>query len=346
MKRIVVFGTYNESYPRNRTLFKRLEKLGFELVHIQYRGKGLLKYIRLIKNLMQYREAYDLIFVPFPGHNAVILASLITRKKVIFDAFISLYDTYVHDRQTVRAGSWKARYYKYIDKIGCSRAHMIIVDTPEHAEYFLSQYKISRDRMCIIPVSTDLDLFQPQAKQDAHDAFTIFWHGKYTAFHNVLYIVEAAQQLQDMKFRFILLGGGGEFKTIKKMVQEQKIRNVEFLPFVEYEELPRFIQNADVCLGVFGASNKVDRVVPNKIFEYLACGKPILTRQSTACTHMLQGADIQYVSGKSADDLARALQHARDQIKTGYISERNVRISKEIASGVLQSIERCFIKSR
>jgi glycosyltransferase involved in cell wall biosynthesis len=62
---------------------------------------------------------------------------------------------------------------------------------------------------------------------------------------------------------------------------------VEMFPGIKQEELLEHIDAADVCLGIFGATNKAKRVVPNKVYEAMACRKPLLTGETVAASEVL-----------------------------------------------------------
>ena len=69
-------------------------------------------------------------------------------------------------------------------------------------------------------------------------------------------------------------------------------RNVDWVPWVEYERLPGEIQAAGCALGIFGTSAKAARVIPNKAFQALACGTPLVTADTPAARELLtDGAD-------------------------------------------------------
>ncbi|MDD2638740.1 MAG: glycosyltransferase family 4 protein, partial [Methanothrix sp.] len=63
-------------------------------------------------------------------------------------------------------------------------------------------------------------------------------------------------------------------KLTKKLGIEDK---VVFSGLVEYEELPSYISAMDLCLIPLLPDDWVDIALPNKFFEYSACGKPILS---------------------------------------------------------------------
>lgn len=341
MKKVVLFGTYNADYPRNRLLSKFFKKLEIETISINYRGKGIGKYFRMAKELRGLTD-YDVILVGFPGSISVIAARLVSKKPIIFDAFLSLYDTYVYDRKSVHPYSLKARWYRMIDKLSCRLATYVMVDTPQHADYFHSELGVPEAKLHAILVSTDIALFTPAEKKMNNASYTIFWHGKYSPLHNVELILEAANILRsEPEFAFQLLGSGGqEYDTIRSIAAKKKLTNVNFLPSVPYDQLPHAISQADLCLGMFGKSDKVDRVVPNKIYEYLACGKVVITRNSSACRDILGSSEIFYLEHGTVQELVEQIRKIRHDKGSGYLSHANRRESENLEEKAFNSFNK------
>src|SRR4029078_4156801 len=67
--------------------------------------------------------------------------------------------------------------------------------------------------------------------------------------------------------------------------------NVEHAPWVEYERLPAELHRAGCALGIFGTSGRAARVIPNKAFQALACGTPLVTAGTPAARELLRDGE-------------------------------------------------------
>jgi len=81
------------------------------------------------------------------------------------------------------------------------------------------------------------------------------------------------------------------------------------VPWVEYERLAEELHRASCALGIFGTSTKAARVIPNKVFQALACARPVVTADTPAARELLtDGADAILVPPGDAQALAGAVR--------------------------------------
>jgi glycosyltransferase involved in cell wall biosynthesis len=66
---------------------------------------------------------------------------------------------------------------------------------------------------------------------------------------------------------------------------------VERVDWVEYDRLPAELHGAGCALGIFGTSAKAARVIPNKAFQALACGVPLVTADTPAARELLRDGE-------------------------------------------------------
>jgi len=228
----------------------------------------------------------DAILVAESSQLAVPLAWYFARAKgvpLIFDPFISLYDTNVLDRRLIREGSLKARMYYWLDRISMALADYLLADTEQHRDYYVSALRIKRDRIFVVPVGTDETLYYPRPYTNIGRFLVLFW-GKFIPLHGIEYILEATKILQDngAEIELDLIGSGQTFEEMVSLADSLELTRVNFIGFVQLNELPMLMAKADICLGIFGHSEKAKRVVPNKVYAGMAMRKPVITGDSPA----------------------------------------------------------------
>lgn len=287
--KVLYFGSYDPAYPRNRTIIKGLKENGVDVA--QYRFSPVVRAWPKVIRDHDWRGDHDVVVVGFGGHFDILLARALTklaRKPLVFDAFVSLYDSFVCDRKTVRPNSLRAKYYFYLDKFACKMSDLVLLDTNEHIDYFREKFSIKKEKFRRIFVGTDDTIFYPRQNTKDNDNFTVTFHGSFIPLHGIGYIVRAAKLLEGYRdIKFEILGSGQTYQSIMKQCEELKMGNIVFKEKVSYEALPGFIANGDVCLGIFGDTPKAGRVIPNKVYEILAMGKPLITGDSPAAREVL-----------------------------------------------------------
>lgn len=281
--RVLCFGSYNPRYPRSRVIIKGLTKNNVDVIECNDQSKMWLKYLGLFK---KYKSDHDVTIVCHPGHLDVPLAKVLTKlsiKPLVFDAFISLYDTNVFDRKLVKEGSIKSKFYFYADKLACILSDLILSDTKEHIKYFYKTFGIEKEKFRRVFIGADDDVFYPRKIQREEDSFVVAFHGSFIPLQGIQYIVKAARLLEDKKdIKFEILGGGQTYPRIIALCKRLNVKNILFKKPVKYEEVPNFVARGDVCLGIFGDTAKARRVISNKVFEILAMQKPLITGDTLA----------------------------------------------------------------
>jgi glycosyltransferase involved in cell wall biosynthesis len=310
--RVCLFGTYEEDYPRNRTMINGLEGCGFEIVRCHYslwkgrthkfgdvsRGAGKLRrawhYLRVyLRVSFEYIKSprCDLIYVGYPGQLDVIVARVLTIIKpapVVFDAFLSLYDSFVSDRKIVERGSLPAKALFLLDRYACKWASVVILDTRAHIRYFVDEFSVAPSKFRRIFIGADDALFSPRKIEESHDRFLVGFIGKFIPLHGLEFIVRAAKLLEtNDDIQFIIAGEGQMKESMRSLAEELGVKNISFRGWIPYEEVPVFLCPMDVCLGIFGDTDKAARVIPNKVFEAMAMEKPVVTRRSPAADELL-----------------------------------------------------------
>lgn len=159
--KICYFGDYDPEYSRNRILIKGLRKNGVEVILCNETSKRFVLF-KLIKKFLTLSGRFDLIIVGYSDSRAMVpLAKILTRKPIIWDAFYSIYDTIVNDRELTPLTSLKAKYYWFADWINCKMSDIILLDTNQHINYFSSQFKVKKSKFIRVWIGAEDSVFHP-----------------------------------------------------------------------------------------------------------------------------------------------------------------------------------------
>jgi glycosyltransferase involved in cell wall biosynthesis len=300
------WGTYDLSKPRNRILLQGLLESGTQVeecraaVWDHVRDKGTLGAVSLVRGLLRtslcypqliFRflraEAPDAVIVGYMGQLDVLVLYPFARLRgvpVIWDQFLSVYDTVVDDRRKVSRRHPLARVLYAWEWLACRAADLVLMDTRAHARYVVDTFGVAPARVGSVWVGAETAVFPPVARGPERERKTleVLFYGQLIPLHGVQTIVLAARLLRDLPIRFVLIGSGQEAPLVRRLLEEQPLANLEWHPWVEYERLSEAIERADVCLGIFGRSDKAARVIPNKVFQIIAARRPLITRDSPA----------------------------------------------------------------
>lgn len=303
------FGIYDPLYSRNRVLIRGFLENGYRVVLCRVsprEHRGISKYFLLVREYLRVRKhPFSFVIVAFPGHTVVWLARLLFGRPIVFDAFVSLYDSNVFDRKLYGAASLRGRLDWLRDYASARIADVVLFDTEAHIEYFVQTFRLPREKFLAVPVGTDEQVFHPHVQPPAEEP-VVHFHGTFIPLHGIQYILEAARLLADEPLRFRIVGGGQESHRVREEAAKLGLTNVDFVDSVPFEQLPGIIASAQICLGIFGDSEKASRVVPNKVFEYMMIGKPIITEDSPAIRALFVTDALPLVLVQSADAAALA----------------------------------------
>ena len=337
--RVVYFGTYERRYPRNAQVISCLRRAGVEVIERhepvwegreQKWGIGPAALPRLALAEAQLLRAEqvdaDAILVGYPGHLDLAAAHRFARgRPVVFNPLVSLLDTFVSDRGRFRAGSLPARALAAIDRRALRAADLVVADTQANAEFLAELAEVAAERFAVCFVGAEERVFQPGwAPAEPRKALFV---GKLIPLHGLETILEAARVAPEVALRVI---GSGQLQPLL----ETRPPNVEWIPWVPYEQLAAELHRAACALGIFGPSDKAGRVIPNKAFQALACGVPLVTADTRAARELLvDGESALLVPPGDATALAGALRRlTTDEALARRIAARGLETYRRRAS--------------
>jgi len=176
---------------------------------------------------------------------------------------------------------------KKYEKVVISSANEVLATTPDLSRYTI-EMGAKKENAEYFPYGINKRDFKPMKKDlklanhlgiTEKDRVIIFigtiYH--FSGIDDIIYKFEILRnKLKNIKF--LIIGGGPNFRKIKSLVNKRKLESDIILTgFKPQQELPRYISLADVCVNPFVVNFVTDRIIPAKILEYLACGKPVLS---------------------------------------------------------------------
>ena len=337
--RVLYFGTYERRYPRNAQVVSALRRAGVDVVERHepvWEGQeekwsvGPAAAVRLARAQARLLRTpavdTDALVVGYPGHLDLVAAQRAARgKPVVFNPLVSLADTLVDDRGRFEPNSLAARVLRRIDRSAFRRADLVVADTETHADFLSETTGVPRDRFRVCFVGAEERVFRPGWQPE--EPFTALFVGKLIPLHGLEAILDAARRAPELGVRIV---GSGQLGRLLA----GRPTNVEWVPWIEYERLPAALHSASCALGIFGTSAKAQRVIPNKAFQALAAGVPLVTADTPAARELLADDETAVlVPPGDPGALAEALRRlAADAEATRRIAEAGHAVYRERAS--------------
>jgi len=311
---ILFWGTYDIGKPRVRIMLRGLDENGANVTEChadiwsgvedksQIRGVGtrlrlglrwLFSYPALIWRFLWLPKP-DVVFIGYMGQLDVLMIWPFARLRgvpVVWDMFISLYNTVVEDRRLVsprNPASWLIYAWEWL---ACRAADQVLIDTKAQAEYLVNRFRLPAGKVHAVLVGAEPGNFAKSAATIAADAqgksTKVLFFGQFIPLHGITTLIEAARVAEQEEIEWMLIGRGQEESRIRHLLEQHPLPKVTWIPWVNYEQLGDYIHRADVCLGIFGDTGKAARVIPNKVFQILLAGAPLVTRDSAAIRELV-----------------------------------------------------------
>lgn len=335
MKKKLLYSCGHEpEFLRNKIFIEAL-KSRYEILpgYSSLKSYPARMFAAFCRTLWNLRKA-DVVFVGYMGHFFVPLLRLVTKKVIVFDAFLSLYDMLCFDRKYFKPDSFLGRAVFFIEKLSYQLADTVTIDTNEHKKYLVETFGLNEKNLEVLFLGADTAVFYDRCLPEEENVFRVHFHGKFIPLQGAEYIVKAAKLLEGEKdIVFHLWGGGQTFKDTFKLAEKLCLKNVRFEGYPSIEAVAQSLAVSHLGLGIFGHSDKAKRVIPTKGYETLAMKKPLLTGDSAAIKELLEN-NVSCYTCKFADenDIAKRILEIKKDQNRAKVAEEGYRQFKEHAA--------------
>lgn len=308
-KRVLYVTTKNIDYIRVVQEIDFLKGCAAKLeVICADRQKYVLRILAVWWKLLCAGTKYDVVFFGFAPQFAAPFFWKYRKRVLVIDFFISVYDTLVNDRKKFSDRNPIARICHLLDAYVIRKADCVITDTKADAAYFIQEFCGDKQKFAAVYMEADRTVYYPrkqQKRRELEGKFIVLYFGSMLPLQGVDIVLQAVALLKDERDIFFQMIGPIPPKY-KRPVQD----NVEYIDWLEQEELAAYIANADICLaGHFNAGiGKAHRTIPGKAYIYEAMGKRMILGDSEANRERYAAAqDVYWTKMGDAKNLAEVI---------------------------------------
>jgi len=189
----------------------------------------------------------------------------------------------------IRMSEWLERFlYRGADRV--------IVNSPGFVEHVKGR---GARRVDLIPNGADPFMFDPSNNgaefrrvYQLENKFVVMYAGAHGMSNDLNVVLDAARLLSDApEIQIVLVGDGKEKPALQERAREMKLNNVTFVPSVPKTEMPAALAAADACLAILKPLEEYKTTYPNKVFDYMAAGRPVLLAIDGVIREVLESAN-------------------------------------------------------
>lgn len=166
----------------------------------------------------------------------------------------------------------------------------IITVCEEQKERLVNSYGFNPDFVEIVHNTPELHFFRGFVKTLNYHPRIFLHHGYHTSEKPidkfVEYFIEFARP--NNGFRLQIAGPGECIPGLKSLVLARNANNVDFLGEYKFDELPNILMKADIGVIPYPANDFNNFTLHNKIFDFLACGIPILVSDAKPLRRLVE----------------------------------------------------------
>ncbi len=151
--------------------------------------------------------------------------------------------------------------------------------------------------------------------------FKVVYTGSIRLVNNIGKLLDAAKSINNPKVKILLWGKGNELEMLQQRVIDEKIENVVFKGYVDKKYVPYIASQADLNIVSFLPASVDEKygISPNKLFDYMAAGKPILTVFPCKYNPAVQVGAGEDIEAPSAANIAAAIERFAAMDREKYL---------------------------
>jgi len=175
------------------------------------------------------------------------------------------------------------------------RADRVVVNSPGYIQHVRER---GARRVDLVPNGADPDMFAPHShggefRREHHldGKFVAMYAGAHGLSNDLEVVLEAAAAARKRSdIHFVFVGDGKEKPALVRRAAELQLDNVLFVPSVSKNEIAEVLAAADACIAILKPLELYKTTYPNKVFDYMAAGRPVLLAIDGVIRQVVEGA--------------------------------------------------------
>tara|TARA_Y100000310_G_scaffold258062_1_gene266329 strand:+ start:1168 stop:2403 length:1236 start_codon:yes stop_codon:yes gene_type:complete len=237
---------------------------------------------------------YDVLIISSPPLFAGVIGAIISKLKSIH-FFLDIRDLWPESVMALGEvkSKWVFNMGKKLESFIYKSTNGYILTVPGFKHHFNKYYSEQLNKPMINLINgvsnTFFDLAQ-KYDRIPEKRFTVLYSGNMGLAQGLESVIKAADILQKYPIDFCFVGSGVKRKELIIKAEKLGLKNVVFLPVQKKEELIKLIKKASVCLVPLKNDPLFRNAIPSKMFEYMACGRPVIASISGEVEKILNSA--------------------------------------------------------
>jgi glycosyltransferase involved in cell wall biosynthesis len=188
------------------------------------------------------------------------------------------------------------RLSEWLERFLYRRADLVVVNSPGFIEHVRQR---GARRIELVPNGAETSMFDPsndgadfRSQHGLAGKFLVMYAGAHGMSNNLEVVLEAAALLANRPdITIVLLGDGKEKPRLQLRAAEMKLNNVLFIQPLSKLEMPAALAAADACLAILKPIEMYKTTYPNKVFDYMAAGRPVILAIDGVIRQVIEDAD-------------------------------------------------------
>lgn len=202
------------------------------------------------------------------------------------------------------------RLMEYMEKRATEKCDHIFVVVEESAQRLIAN-GADGAKISIVSNTPDMKIFQSETPGETHDYVQLVYAGFIQA-RGLDIIVESLGKVQDIgvPVKFMVIGDGHYLEQLKQITRRLRLEAmVEFKGWVQNTQIPSYIRASDVGVIPHNKNPHSDTTIPNKLFDYMACAKPVIVSNAGPLQRIVEEEQCGLVfSAGSVESFTEALK--------------------------------------